>query len=159
MNWAYAEGITTGATSTTFNTNGTVTRAQAVTFLYRAAGEPDVSDVENPFTDVSESAYYYDAVLWAYSEGITTGTTATTFDPNGTCVREQVVTFLYRYFGEPDTVGTSVFTDVVSTAYYYDAVSWAVSEGITTGLSDTVFGVGGDCTRAQIVTFLYRAVA
>ena len=157
--WAYSEGITTGATTTSFDTDSVCTRAQAVTFLYRAAGEPDVSDVENPFTDVSEDAYYYEAVLWAYTNGITTGATTTTFNPSGECTREQIVTFLYRYAGEPETTTTISFTDVSESSIYYSAIAWAYGEGVATGYSDTVFGMGDGCTRAQIVTFLYRAIA
>ena len=160
VEWAVSEGITTGATDTTFAPSASCTRGQAVTFLYRAAGEPSVEGLENPFSDVSESDYFYNAVLWAVSEGITTGATDTTFDPNATCTRGQIVTFLYRYAGEPVVDGLSnTFTDVSTDAYFYQAVIWASTEGVTTGATDTTFGPYSDCTRGQIVTFLYRAAA
>lgn len=157
VQWAVSQEITSGLTSTTFGPDQSCTRAQAVTFLYRAAGEPDVTGAENPFTDVSSSDYYYNAVLWAVAQGITSGTTATTFSPNDTCTRSQIVTFLYRQAGQPAVSGSAGFADVSSGEYYASAVAWAVNEEITSGTSDTTFAPNNVCTRGQIVTFLYRA--
>ncbi|MCD8145508.1 MAG: S-layer homology domain-containing protein [Oscillospiraceae bacterium] len=158
VNWAAVQGITNGTTATTFSPFETCTRAQAVTFLYRAAGSPAVEGVENPFTDVSETEYYYNAVLWAYSKGITTGTTETTFSPNETCERCQIVTFLYRYYGEPAVSGAeNPFTDVKETDYYYNAVLWACSEAVTNGTTETTFSPHEECERCEFVSFLYRA--
>ena len=157
VDWAVAHDITTGMTATTFAPGGSCTRAQIVTFLWRSAGEPAVDEnAANPFTDVAKGEYYYDAVLWAVGKGITTGATATTFDPNGTCTRAQIVTFLYRYKGQPAVSGSNSFTDVVSGEYYVSAVNWAVANGITTGMTATTFGPAGNCQRGQAVTFLYR---
>lgn len=156
--WAVGEGITNGTTATTFSPNNACTRAQMVTFLWRAVGEPEPETTVNPFTDVSESAYYYEAVLWAVEQGITNGTTATTFAPNATVTRGQTVTFLWRNAGSPATSNGS-FTDVAADAYYADAVAWAASEGITSGTTETTFSPNSNCTRAQIVTFLYRDLA
>ena len=158
MYWAVGEGITNGTTATTFSPNNACTRAQMVTFLWRAAGEPEPETTVNPFTDVSESAYYYEAVLWAVEQGITNGTTATTFAPNATVTRGQTVTFLWRNAGSPAT-GNGSFTDVAAEAFYASAVAWAVSEGITNGTTATTFSPNSNCTRAQIVTFLYRDLA
>ncbi len=157
IDWAVENGITTGATATTFNPNGSCTRGQIVTFLWRAAGKPEPTLRENPFTDVEEDDFYYKAVLWAVEEGITTGATATTFNPNGSCTRAQVVTFMWRTMGEPapETV-ENPFEDVSADKYYRDAVLWAVENGITNGMSATKFAPNSTCTRAQIVTFLYR---
>ena len=151
------EGITNGTTATTFSPNKACTRAQMVTFLWRAAGEPEPETTVNPFTDVAAGAYYYDAVLWAVEQGITNGTTATTFSPNATVTRAQTVTFLWRSAGSPAVSGSG-FADVASDAYYAGAVAWAVSEGITNGTTTTTFSPGSSCTRAQIVTFLYRYI-
>ena len=129
-----------------------------MTFLWRAAGSPAPKSSVNPFTDVSTSAYYYDAVLWAVEQGITAGTGATTFSPDATCTRGQIVTFLYRADGTT-TSGSNPFTDVADNAYYADAVKWAVAEGVTAGTSATTFSPDASCTRSQIVTFLYRAYA
>ena len=155
--WAVEKNITTGATPTTFNPNGDCLRAQVVTFLWRAAGEPEPTSNNNPFTDVKESDYFYKAVLWAVEEGITTGATLTNFDPNGVCQRAHVVAFLWRAAGEPKpTSNTNPFTDAKESNFFYDAVMWAVEEGITTGATPTAFNPYGNCLRAQIVTFLYR---
>lgn len=156
--WAVQQGITGGTSATTFSPGSACTRAQIVTFLYRAAGSPSVEG-ENPFTDVAEGAYYYDAVLWAVANGITGGTTATTFSPNNACTRGQTVTFLHRYAKTPAAGGENPFTDVAEGAYCYNAVLWAVANGITSGTSATTFGPDAVCTRGQIVTFLYRALA
>ena len=126
-----------------------------VTFLWRAAGSPEPTTANNPFTDVQAGSYYYDAVLWAVEQGITSGTSATTFAPDATVTRAQTVTFLYRAAGSPAVSGGS-FADISADAYYADAVAWAVSEGVTVGTSDTTFSPNMNCTRAQIVTFLYR---
>jgi hypothetical protein len=126
-----------------------------VTFLWRAAGKP-AAEAANPFTDVAEGSFYYDAVLWAVANGVTTGTTATTFEPDAPCTRDQVVTFLWRAAGKPAAEGENPFTDVAEGSFYYDAVLWAVANGITTGTSDTTFSPADPCTRGQVVTFLWR---
>lgn len=151
--------ITTGMDSTHFAPNKDCTRAQMVTFLWRAAGEPKPESTKNPFTDVKKGAYYYDAVLWAVEQGITTGTSKTTFSPDATVTRAQTVTFLWRMEGEPAVKTKNPFTDVKSGQYYTDAVLWAVKNDITNGLTATTFGPANPCTRAQIVTFLWRAMA
>ena len=154
--WAVANGVTTGKDATHFAPKDDCTRAQIVTFLWRANGEPKVT-ADNPFTDVQPGAYYYDAVLWAVKEGITTGTTATTFSPAATCTRAQAVTFLWRMEHQPDPkVGSAGFVDVRTTDYFATAVLWAVGEGITNGTDATHFSPKVTCSRAQIVTFLYR---
>ena len=155
--WAVENGITGGTTATTFSPNASCTRAQAVTFLWRAAGSPAPKSSVNPFTDVKESAYYYEAVLWAAENGITGGTAATTFSPNATCTRAQIVTFLWRSQKSPASDSVNPFTDVAADAYYNTAVLWAAENGITGGTSATTFSPNNDCTRAQIVTFLWRA--
>lgn len=157
VQWAVEEGITSGTTATTFSPNAACTRAQAVTFLWRAAGSPEPESTRNPFTDVKAGSYYYDAVLWAVEQGITSGTTATTFSPNATCTRGQIVTFLYRSWGNPDIEVRASFWDVPAGAYYADPVSWAADWGVTSGTSATTFSPNASCTRAQIVTFLYRS--
>ena len=154
--WAVENGVTEGTSATTFSPDMSCTRAQMVTFLWRAAGSPEPVTTTNPFTDVNSGVYYYDAVLWAVEQGITSGTSATTFAPDATCTRAQTVTFLYRAAGSPAVSGGS-FSDVSADAYYADAVAWAVSEGVTVGTSDTTFSPDMNCTRAQIVTFMYRA--
>ena len=152
--WAVEQGITSGTSDTTFSPNVSCTRAQMVTFLWRASGSPKATGV-NPFIDVSADAYYYDAVLWAAEKGITSGTTATTFSPDTTLTRSQTVTFLWRANGSPVVSGGS-FGDVAADAYYANAVAWAVFEGITSGTGGNNFNPDADCTRAQIVTFMYR---
>ena len=159
VDWAVESGITKGTTDTTFTPNATCTRAQTVTFLWRAAGSPAPKSAENPFTDVAAGAYYYDAVLWAVEQGITKGTTDTTFSPNQTVTRAQTVTFLWRSAGAAAATGTNPFTDVAAGAYYADATLWAVSEGVTNGTTATTFSPDQGCTRAQIVTMLYRYMA
>lgn len=154
--WAVENDITEGTSATTFSPNASCTRAQMVTFLWRAAGSPEPQSAENPFTDVASNAYYADAVLWAVEQGITTGTSETTFSPNATVTRGQTVTFLYRDAGSPAASAAGTFTDVAADAYYAAAVQWAVSEGVTDGMTSTTFQPDGNCTRAQIVTFLYR---
>ena len=156
--WAVEKGITVGTSATTFSPDAPCTRAQIVTFLWRAAGSPAM-DGSNPFTDVAPGSYYYDAVQWAVAQGVTVGTSATTFSPDATCTRSQAVTFLYRYEKSPAVSGSNAFTDVLSDAYYADAVQWAVNNGVTAGTSATTFSPNATCTRSQIVTFLYRDMA
>ena len=158
VEWAVKEGITTGTSDTTFSPDMTCTRAQAVTFLWRAAGSPEPKSNVMPFEDVAAEAYYYKAVLWAVENGITKGTSATTFSPDADCTRAQIVTFLWRAQKSPAAIGVNPFTDVAADAYYVDAVLWAVEEKVTNGTSATTFSPDADCTRAQIVTFLYRAL-
>ena len=156
--WAVGKGITSGTSAVTFDPNGNCTRAQAVTFLWRAAGSPAAKSKVMPFTDVPSGSYYYDAVLWAMEQGITKGTGDTAFSPNASCTRAQIVTFLWRANGSPAVSGNSAFTDVASDAYYAAAVAWAEKNGVTGGIGNGLFGSGNNCTRAQIVTFLYRAM-
>ena len=155
--WAVENGITKGTTATTFSPNATCTRAQAVTFLWRTAGSPKPETRTMPFTDVPVGSYYYDAVLWAVENGITKGTSDTTFSPDATCSRAQIVAFLWRSEKSPAAGTANPFADVKSTAYYADAVLWAVKEDITKGTTNTTFSPNADCTRGQIATFLYRA--
>ena len=155
--WAVDKGITTGTSATTFNPNGICTRAQAVTFLWRAAGSPAAKSSAMPFADVKAGSYYETAVLWAVEQGITKGTSDTMFSPDATCTRAQIVAFLWRSEKSPAAGTANPFADVKSTAYYADAVLWAVKEDITKGTTSTTFSPDADCTRAQIVTFLYRA--
>ena len=157
--WAVENGITKGTSDTTFDPNGICTRAQAVTFLWRAAGCPASKTITMPFTDVKAGSYYYDAVLWAVENGITKGTSDTTFSPDVTCSRAQIVTFLWRSEKSPAAGSSNPFTDVAADAYYADAVLWAVKEDVTKGTTDTTFDPNADCTRAQIVTFIWRALA
>ncbi len=156
--WAVGEGITSGTTATTFSPNTPCTRAQAVTFLWRAAGSPVVNYAMN-FSDVSADAYYAEAVRWAVSQDITKGTSDTIFSPNATCTRAQIVTFLWRSQKSPVADGVNSFTDVAADAYYTGAVLWAAENGITGGTTASTFSPNATCTRAQIVTFLYRAFA
>ena len=148
--------VTNGLDEKHFGPNATCTRAQVVTFLWRAKGCPEPTITENPFTDVKPTDYFYQAVLWAKENEVTAGTTDTTFSPNAGCTRAQVVTFQWRANGKPAPTGTNnPFTDVTG-GYYYDAVLWAVEKNITKGTSDTTFSPDATCTRGQIVTFLYR---
>ena len=156
VDWAVENGITQGTDDTHFSPDGICTRAQAVTFLWRTAGSPAPRLHTMPFTDVPAGNYYYDAVLWAVENGITEGTSDTTFSPNSTCTRAQIVTFLWRSEKSPAAGTANPFADVKSTAYYADAVLWAVKENITKGTTSTTFSPNADCTRAQIVTFLWR---
>ena len=156
VDWAVENGITKGTDDTHFSPDGICTRAQAVTFLWRAAGSPKPETRTMPFTDVPAGSYYYDAVLWAVENGITKGTSNTTFSPNMTCTRAQIVTFLWRSEKSPAAGTANLFVDVKSTVYYADAVLWAVKEDITKGTTNTTFSPDADCTRAQIVTFLWR---
>ena len=157
--WAVENGITKGTDDSHFDPNGICTRAQAVTFLWRAAGSPAPKSTAMPFTDVPAGSYYYNAVLWAVENGITKGTTDTTFSPSMNCTRAQIVTFLWRSENSPAAGTVNPFTDIKSGAYYADAVLWAVKEDVTKGTTDTTFSPSDNCTRAQIVTFIYRALA
>ncbi len=154
--WALDNGITTGKNATTFGTADTCTRGEAVTFLWRAAGKPEVEN-KAEFSDVSDDAFYADAVAWAADQKITTGMGDGTFKPDQKCSRSDIVTFIWRMQGSPEPESTETkFTDVKSGEYYYKAVLWAVEEGITTGQSETKFAPANKCTRSEIVTFLYR---
>ena len=154
--WAVENGITQGTDDTHFSPDGICTRAQAVTFLWRTAGSPASKTSAMPFTDVPVGSYYYDAVLWAVENGITKGTSENRFSPDDTCTRAQIVAFLWRSEKSPAAGSRNPFADVKSTAYYADAVLWAVKEDITKGSTNTTFSPDADCTRAQIVTFLWR---
>lgn len=156
--WAVEKGITNGTSETTFSPDNSCTRAQIVTFLWRAAGSPK-ANTDSPFADVPADSYYYDAVLWAVEQGITSGTGAATFSPDATCTRAQAVTFLYRYEKSPAVSGTNDFADVSAGTYYADAVQWAVDKNVTTGTGAAAFSPDATCTRGQIVTFLYRDMA
>ena len=156
VDWAVGNGITQGTDATHFSPDGICTRAQAVTFLWRAAGSPKPETRTMPFADVPAGSYYYDAVLWAVENGITEGTSDTTFSPNMTCTRAQIVAFLWRSEKSPAAGTANPFADVKSAAYYADAVLWAVKENITRGTTNTTFSPDADCTRSQIVTFLWR---
>ncbi len=155
--WAVDNGITNGTSDTTFSPNDACNRGQLVTFLWRMAGKPIAQNRNNPFTDVEEGTFCYEAVLWAAEQGITTGKTATTFCPAETCTRGQAITFLWRYAGKPaPKTQTRQFTDVAAGSFCDQAVLWAVENGITNGKSAAIFDPMGKCTRAQAVTFLYR---
>ena len=156
VKWASENGIASGTSNYTFSPDAVCTRAQTVTFLWRAAGSPMPRYRVSPFTDVNAYDYYYNAVLWAVEQGITTGLTATTFGPDETVTRGQVATFLYRAASAAKPNTFNPFTDVKATAYNYDAILWAYDNRITTGTSTTTFSPDASCTRAQIVTFLYR---
>lgn len=155
VKWAVNKGITNGVSETLFGPDQACTRAQIVTFLWRAAGSPEPKSGSS-FADVAADAYYAKAVAWAVENGITKGTSETTFHPDETCTRAQGVTFLYRALGKL-AAAQAGFTDVAADSYYADAVNWAAENGVTKGISETLFGPDGSCTRAQIVTFLYRA--
>lgn len=159
VNWAVDNGITNGTSGNTFSPDGVCTRAQAVTFLWRASGCPEPNSTYMPFIDVPENTYYYKAVLWGVENKIVKGTSPTTFSPDMHCSRAHIVTFLWRTMGEQDAGTVNPFTDVKETYYYADAVLWAVKEEITNGTSPTTFSPDDDCLRSQIVTFIYRALA
>lgn len=158
IDWAVEKGVTNGVSSNMFAPNDPCTRAQIVTFLWRAAGSPAPKSMSS-FTDVPADAFYAKAVAWAVENGITSGTGEGKFSPNSTCTRAQAVTFLYRASGSPAVSGSAEFSDVATNAYYADAVAWAAKKGITTGIGGGLFGSDNDCTRGQIVTFLWRAMA
>ena len=158
IDWAVEKGVTNGVSSNMFAPNDPCTRAQIVTFLWRAAGSPAPKSMSS-FTDVPADAFYAKAVAWAVENGIASGTGESKFSPNSTCTRAQAVTFLYRASGSPAVSGKAEFSDVSTTAFYADAVAWAAKKGITTGIGGGLFGSDNDCTRGQIVTFLWRAMA
>ena len=159
VQWAVRGGITVGTSADTFSPDEGCTRAQIVTFLYRAAGSPKVEQVNNPFHDVVRTGdgEFYDAILWAVKNGITAGTSATTFSPDMICTRAHIVTFLYNASGATPVQGATAFADVPQDAWYAEAVAWAAANGITAGTSATTFSPDQTCTRAQAVTFLYNA--
>ena len=157
VDWAVEKGITTGTGNNYFTPDGICTRAQAVTFLWRVAGSPTPKTEAMVFEDVLDGSYYYEAALWAVENGITVGTSATTFSPELTCSRAHIVTFLWRAANSPSVKMDNPFTDVAGDAYYNDAVLWAVKHKITVGTTLSTFSPDEGCTRAQIVTFLYRA--
>ena len=157
VSWAVVNKVTTGTTDTTFSPDNQCTRGQIVTFLWRAAGSPKATTTTTAFTDIKKDSYYYDAVLWAVEKGITTGTSATAFSPNSTCTRGQIVTFLWRFWGEEKATVSNPFSDTSNDAYYAEAMLWAVENGITTGTSANKFSPANACTRGQCVTFLYRS--
>ena len=154
IQWAVENGVTTGTSATTFSPASTCTTAQILTFLWRAVGSPAPAG-ENPFSDVAEDVYYADAAAWAHEQGLVSGET---FNGDAPCTRSAVVTYLWKLAEEPEAEAAA-FTDVAADADYAQAVAWAVSEGITTGTSDTTFSPDSTCTRGQIVTFLYRDLA
>ena len=154
--WAAKEGVTGGTSDTLFAPNAGCTRAQAVTFLWRAAGSPEPKSADLPFTDVPADAYYAKAVAWAVENGVAKGVSETAFAPDTTCTRAQIVTFLWRAQQSPASGGENSFADVSADAYYYNAVLWAVENGVANGVSETAFAPNENCTRAQIVTLIYR---
>ncbi len=160
VEWASRKGYAAGTSDTTFSPNTDCTRAQCVTFLWRAHNKPEPKSTVSPFTDVTDpNAYYYKAVLWAVEEGITTGTSATTFSPNAVCTRAQAVTFLWRAAEKPEAAVDAPFTDVKDSDQFAGAVAWAYQEGIAQGKPGAAFAPSSSCSRATIVTFLYRAAA
>ncbi len=154
--WALTEGITDGLDETHFGPAAVCNRAQVVTFLWRAAGKPEPETAENPFRDVPAGSFYEQAVLWAYESGITTGTDTSHFSPDAPCNRAQVVTFLHRFRGCPEPTAATAFPDVPQGTFYHKAVLWAAQCRITMGMDGGFFCPGSSCSRAQIVTFLYR---
>ena len=155
VKWAVDKGVTNGKTSNLFGSDDPCTRAQIVTFLWRAAGSPAAS-ASVSFTDVKDSDYYAKAVAWAVEKGITNGTGDGKFSSDDTCTRAQCAAFLYRAAGSPEVTDAAAFSDVAADAYYAKAVAWAEKNGITNGLGNGKFGSDNSCTRAQIITFLYR---
>ena len=155
VNWAIDHNITSGTSKTTFSPDNSATRAQTVTFIWNAAGKPTPTTTNNPFTDVNENDYYYKAVLWAYENGVTAGTSETTFSPDNIVTRAQAVTFLYN-LSNANSEGENPFTDVTEEDYFFNSVIWAYTNNITHGTTKTTFSPNNDCTRAQIVTFLYN---
>ena len=156
VKWAVKNGITTGVGGNLFAPGQPCTRAQIVTFLWRAAGSPEPKGTAVGMTDVVSGSYYEKAVAWAIENGVTTGTTATTFSPDATCTRAQAVTFLARALNAK-AAGKAEFSDVPADSYFADAVAWAAANGVTEGIGGGLFGSDNDCTRGQIVTFLFRA--
>ena len=156
VQWAEQSGVTGGAGNGMFGAKVGCTRAQVVTFLWAAAGKPEVNTADNPFVDVADNAWYAKAVLWAVEKGITGGMDASHFGPNVTCTRGQIVTFLYAAVGKPAVEGSSAFGDVADDAWYAKAVLWAAENEVTGGIAEGKFGPNDTCTRAQVVTFLYK---
>ena len=157
VQWAVVNGITAGTSKTTFSPDSNCTRGQVVTFLWRAAGSPQPTMTSHSFTDVSENAFYYKAMLWAVESGITTGTSRTTFSPNADCTRGQLATFLWRAQGKPGIESQeNPFQDITASSFYYTAILWAVENNITNGVGAGKFAPDANCTRGQVVTFLYR---
>lgn len=154
--WVAERGITVGTGKTTFTPNAPCTRGQMAVFLWRAAGSPEPTTASCRFTDLRGGEYYYKAVLWAVEQGITAGTSPKTFSPEALCTRGQMAVFLHRYSGSPKPDGSQMFSDVPGSAYYSDAVQWAVQNGITNGTSKTTFSPEVSCTRGQMAAFLYR---
>ncbi len=158
IDWAVTNEITNGTSAHAFSPDAACTRAQAVTFLYRMAGEPEVKEAEKPFRDVKADDYFCRAVLWAVEAGVTKGTGSDTFSPDKTCTRAEIATFLFRYANaEPLEGAKNPFSDVPGDTWYTDAVLWAADQGITNGMGGGKFAPNEPCTRAQIVTFLFRA--
>lgn len=156
IQWAVEKGITTGTSRTTFSPGATCTRAQIITFLWRAAGSPEAQSSDNPFDDVKDTDYYCKAALWAYEKGLVSGTSFGAFD---NCTRASTVQYLWQAAGSPAAAAGTAFSDVASGAEYAQAVAWAVEQGVTAGTSRTTFSPNAACTRGQIVTFLHRAFA
>lgn len=156
VEWAVESGITNGKANGLFGSNDPCTRGQIVTFLWRAAGSPEPKGAASGMTDVVSGSYYEKAVAWAIENGITTGTTTSTFSPDATCTRAQAVTFLARAL-KAKAASAAEFSDVPTGSYFADAVAWAAANGVTEGIGGGLFGSDNDCTRGQIVTFLYRA--
>jgi len=159
VSWAASNGITQGTSETLFSPDLNCTRAQVVTFMWRVVGCPIPVSTYSPFSDVESGSYYEKAVLWAYENGIASGTSDTSFSPNATCTRAQTATFIYRLCCSPECSTESSFNDISETDYYYNAVLWCAENQITSGTSATTFSPDSLCTRGQIVTFLYRAAA
>ena len=157
VSWAAGHGIVYGTSETEFSPNAPCTRAQAVTFLWRAAGSPKPSSSAMKFTDVKQGSYYYDAVLWAAETGVTAGVEETRFGPELSCTRCQIISFLHRWMGSETSTADMPFTDVPANSYFYNAVRWAAEKKIASGVTTTEFAPDQICTRAQIVSFLYRA--
>ena len=157
VDWAVEKGITNGMSGDMFAPNASCTRAQIVTFLWRAAGSPTPKNTEHGFADVKAGSYYEQAVLWAVENGIALGVDEQTFAPNDTVSRAQAVAFLHRAAGKPVAGGQQQFNDVSAADYYAEAVAWALEQGITSGTGDNQFSPTDHCTRAQIVTFLYNS--
>lgn len=157
--WAVDSGITSGTSTNTFSPDNACSRAQVITFLWRMAGSPVVTNTVSAFDDVPADSYYWNAVQWATANGITAGLGSGLFGANFTCTRGQMAALLYRYVGSPTIDGELPFADVSADSYYAKAVIWAAENGITNGVSETTFAPDNICTRAQIVAFLYRAFA
>ena len=160
VDWAVDNGVTTGTSEMSFSPEEVCLRCQIVTFLWRTAGCPEPSDTEVPFTDIKEGSFYYNAVLWAYQNGITTGTSKNTFSPYEPCLRGQIITMLWRWLEKPKTTESNItFSDVDQNMFCYDSVKWAAESKITTGTSENTFSPNAECSRSQAVTFIFRTKA